>query len=69
MTPEEVWKERKPIVSHLKVFGCIGYAHILDATFKKLDEKSIKCVHMGVSEESKVYRMYDPETKKINNQL
>nr|KYP60819.1 Retrovirus-related Pol polyprotein from transposon TNT 1-94 [Cajanus cajan] len=65
MTPEEAWKERKPSVTHLKVFGCIGYVHVPDVTRKKLDEKSIKCVYVGVSEESKAFRMYNPETKKI----
>lgn len=26
--PYEMWYERKPDVSHLRVFGCITYAHI-----------------------------------------
>jgi hypothetical protein len=30
MTPQEAWSRRKPSVSHLKVFGCIGYVHIDD---------------------------------------
>jgi hypothetical protein len=30
MTPQEAWSRRKPIVSHLKVFGSIGYVHIDD---------------------------------------
>jgi hypothetical protein len=36
-----------------------------DAQRKKLDVKSIKCVFLGVSEESKAYRLYNPVTKKI----
>ena len=27
MTPEEAWSERKPIMDHLRIFGCIAYAH------------------------------------------
>jgi len=65
MTPEEAWTTRKPSVEHLKVFGWIGHVHVPDVTRKKLDEKSIKCVYMGVSEESKASRMYDPITKRI----
>jgi len=65
MTPEEAWTARKPSVEHLKVFGCIGHVHVPDVTRKRLDEKSIKCVYMGVSEESKASRMYDPITKRI----
>ena len=30
MTPQEAWSRRKPSVSHLKVFGSIGYVHIDD---------------------------------------
>ncbi|PNY17673.1 hypothetical protein L195_g014421 [Trifolium pratense] len=47
------------------VFGCIAYAHVPDAQRKKLDPKSIKCIHLGVSEESKAYKLYDPVQKKI----
>jgi hypothetical protein len=36
-----------------------------DAQRKKLDAKSIKCVYLGVSEESKAYRLYDPVNKKV----
>ena len=32
---------------------------------KKLDDKSFKCVLLGISEESKAYRLYDPVSKKI----
>ena len=28
-TPFEAWHDRKPVVSQLKVFGCITYAHVL----------------------------------------
>lgn len=47
------------------MFECIGYVHIPDVTRKKLNDKSFKCVFLGVSEESKAFRMYDPESKKI----
>lgn len=39
--------------------------HVPDANRRKLDDKSIKCIFLGVSEESKAYRLYDPLTKKI----
>jgi len=65
VTPEEAWNGTKPSVKHFRVFGCIAYAHVPDAQRKKLDDKSIKCVHLGVSEESKAYKLYDPITKKV----
>jgi transposase InsO family protein len=65
MTPEEAWSGRKPSVSHFRVFGCIAYAHIPDNLRKKLDDKSTVCVHLGISEESKAYKLYDPIKRKI----
>lgn len=38
-TPHEVWFERKPKISHLKVFGCVAYAHILAQSLQKWDRK------------------------------
>jgi len=64
-TPEEAWSGLKPNVSHFKTFGCIGYVHIPEARRTKLDNKSCKAIFLGVSEESKAYRMYNPNSKKI----
>ena len=36
--PPEVWSEKKPDVSHLKVFGCMVYAHVADAQRQKLNK-------------------------------
>ena len=65
MTPEEAWSGRKPSVDHLRIFGCIAFAHIPDEKRKKLDDKSEKCVFLGVSEVSKAYKLFNPFTKKI----
>ncbi|KAJ8617546.1 hypothetical protein MRB53_013732 [Persea americana] len=45
--------------------GCLSYAHIPTSKRTKLEVKSLKCVMLGVNDESKVYRLYDPSTKKI----
>lgn len=63
MTPEEAWAAHKPTVDHFRIFGCIAYAHISDEKRKKLDDKGVKCVFLGVSEESKAYRLYNPVTE------
>jgi hypothetical protein len=65
MTSEEAWSGIKPSVHHFRVFGCLAYAHIPDNQRKKLDGKSIKCVNLGLSDESKAYKLYDPLEKKI----
>lgn len=67
MTLEEAWSGMKPLVHHLKVFGCMVFVHIPKVHRKKLDAKSVKCVHLGVSEEYKVYKLYDPIEKKYFN--
>ncbi|KAG7598707.1 Zinc finger CCHC-type superfamily [Arabidopsis suecica] len=64
-TPEEAWSGKKPVVEYFRVFGCIGHVHIPDQRRRKLDDKSKKCVFLGVSEESKAWRLYDPITKTI----
>ncbi|KAJ8631555.1 hypothetical protein MRB53_024878 [Persea americana] len=65
VTPEEAWSGIKPCVDHFRVFGCVAHVHVPDSQRKKLDNKSFKCVLLGVSEESKAYRLYDPISKKI----
>jgi transposase InsO family protein len=65
MTPEEAWSGVRPSVHFFRVFWCICHVHIHDNQRKKLDNKSKKCVLLGVSEESKAYKLYDPVDKKI----
>ena len=43
----------------------VAHVHVPDSQRKKLDNKSFKCVLLGVSEESKAYRLYNPSSKKI----
>ncbi|KAJ8624212.1 hypothetical protein MRB53_032742 [Persea americana] len=64
-TPEEAWSGRRPSIDHLRIFGCIAYAHVPDEKRKKLDDRGVKCVFLGVSAESKAYRLYNPVTKQI----
>ena len=65
VTPEEAWSGVKPLVNHFWVFSCIAHVDVPEARKTKLDNRSITCVLLGVSEESKGYRLFDPVTKKI----
>jgi len=65
MILEEKYSGRKPDLSHLKVFGCIDYVHVLDELWTKLDSKVEKCVFIGYSLEQKGYRCYNPVTRKM----
>lgn len=65
MTSEEAWSGIKPVVHYFKIFYCVAYVHVPEARRKKLDDKSFKCVMLGMSEESKAYRLYDPVAERI----
>ena len=43
--PEEAWSGKKKIVTHMRVFGCVAYAHVPDQLRKKLDSKGEKCLY------------------------
>lgn len=64
-TPEEMWSGIKPTVDYFRVFGCIAHTLVPDQRRTKLDDKSNMCVLIGVSSESKGYRLYNPKTEKI----
>jgi len=63
--PEEAWSGQKQTVTHMRVFGCVAYAHVPDQLRKKLDNKGEKCVFIGYCDESKAYKLYNPSTKKL----
>ncbi|KAG7536804.1 Ribonuclease H-like superfamily [Arabidopsis suecica] len=65
-TPEEAWSDKKPSVEHFKILGCVGHVHVSDVKRTKLDDKSVKCVLLGYSSESKAFKMYDPMEKRIH---
>jgi hypothetical protein len=60
-----VWSGVKPSVEHFCVFECLAHAHVPNVKRGKLDDKSFPYVLLGVSEESKGYRLFDPIAKKI----
>jgi hypothetical protein len=55
----------KPTMKHFRDFCCLAFVHVPDLHIKKLDSRNIKCVNLGVSEESKAHKFYDPIAKKI----
>ena len=65
MTPFEAWMKKRPSVSHLRVFGCKAYVHVPKDERGKLDNKAKKCILVGYGEETKGYRLYDPDKKRI----
>lgn len=65
MTLAEAWSQRRSSVDYFRIFGCIAYAHIPEEKRQKLDDKGEKCIFLGVSDQSKAYKLYNPSNKKI----
>jgi len=65
-TPYEKWTGSVPDISHLQPFGTEVYTLDRDPTKGKLDPRSRKGVLVGYSDESKGYRVWLTEEKKID---
>ena len=65
VTPKEAWSGVKPSVDHFRVFGCIAHVYVPEERMTKLDNRSITCVLLGFSEESKGYKLFDPVAKRV----
>ena len=63
--PQEAWIGMNHSVSHLKVFGCVAYAHTPNELRRKLDKKGQKCIFVGYSEDREANKLYDPITRKV----
>lgn len=48
ITPQKAWGGKRPNISHLRVFGNLGYVHVSDKSRIKLDDKSEKLVFVGI---------------------
>jgi len=62
-TPFEVWCGRKPILSHLRVFGCPTWASHSSRSCK--EPTPCPCTFLGYEDNAKAYRLMDPERHEI----
>ena len=58
-TPKELWSGQKPNISHLRVFGCLAWVHILKKRRHKLQPKSRAMIFIGYEPGSKGYQFCD----------
>lgn len=63
--PEEVWTGKKVDVSHLRIFGCLGYRLIPKAKRRKLDMKTEPMIFIGYPDNQKGYRLMNPKTHEV----
>lgn len=64
-TPYEIWYNQRENIKNLQVFGTEAYVHIPKEKRRKLDAKSKKGIFVGYEENTKGYRIYFPENRKI----
>ena len=63
--PKEVFTNKKPDVSHFRIFGCPVYFHVPKEKRNKLDAFGKKGAFVGYSENSKAYREYVPGQRDV----
>lgn len=54
-TPQELWTRKPPNLTHIRMFGCVAYAHKIEG---KLVPRDIRCVMLGYSKGVKGYRLW-----------
>lgn len=64
-TAYELWFKQKPEVDHLKIFGSVAYLNIPKEKRSKFEPKSKKMIFVGYDNNSKNYRLWDHENRKI----
>lgn len=62
-TASEIWHQKRPNVSNIKVFGCVAFIHIPNELRSKMDDKAEKCVLVVYTNTG--YRLWNIEKKKI----
>ena len=63
-TPFEIWYNKKPDVSHLKIFGCLAYAKNDQPTLGKFNDQAYNCKMIGYTLHQNTYWLYNEKTKK-----
>ena len=64
--PYEAWTGSKPRLDHLRIFGCMAHMKVPAVQTRKLDDRSVPVVYLGVEVGSKAHCLYDPHHSKIH---
>jgi len=63
LTPYEIWYNKKPALSHIKIWGCPAY--VKRVMSDKLEAKSDKCHFVGYPKETMSFYFYHPLEQKV----
>ena len=66
-TPYEARHGRKPLLKHVRVFGCLALVHVPNEKPKKLDYRATPGIFVGYSISTKQYFGYDPLAKTLHH--
>ena len=64
-TLKEMWSGSKPDISHLRIFGCAAYVHVLKGKRRKLNPKSREMIVVGYENLSKGWQFWDAKNRRI----
>lgn len=64
-TPFEIWYDKKPDLSHIRVFGSTAYVHVPQQMRRKLDAKAKRLMLVGYNNDSTNYRLFDPDKRSV----
>ena len=65
LTLKEMWSGAKPDISHLCIFGCAAYVHVLKGKRRKLDPKSREMIFVGYENLLKGWQFWDAKNRCI----
>jgi hypothetical protein len=60
-----MWTRRTPVVTYFRKFGTTAFALDKMPGKGKFDSRSKKCIFIGYSVQSKAYRLWNPEARKV----
>jgi hypothetical protein len=60
-TTYEMWKDRKPTLNYLLVWGGPTEAKLFNPSIRKLDPKTVSCHFIGYPDKSKGFHFYCPD--------
>ncbi|KAK8953905.1 hypothetical protein KSP39_PZI002955 [Platanthera zijinensis] len=64
-SPQEIWLDKPVDYSDIHIFGCPVYTLVQDSERTKLDAKSKKCIYLGRKAGTKGFKLWNPDTKKV----